>query len=1270
MIRNSRALRSGRVKNIAERKRNLGPDLSWKTNVPSKYAPQIPEKYQEVSATERALTETSFRKENKALYRNKVTDAEQRESILIDRMAMGTVVTGEGKYSKATQAIARMRESGRPTTVAEVANIDPVEVAILKPAGKSKFKKLSELLKSNQRRTALDRATQADMAAGVINDPSSQAIEDFDAAASYLRNTGMLRQGEGAGIDPAEAAKAAEQLQARAPDLDYYPTPESVPPELMQQLLAENPDATPQTIKGARVNGRTLIVGANHTSVSDMLETFWHEDLGHKKLEGLLGEAKLRELAQPIDSRDAAGELADALRLSDDAKQGVLSAYDSQSDAGNASLQALREVFGYTAQFNANPSMMQKWRQFMLAVFGAVRNAIRDASRAMGFDPAKVPFLSKLGASDIYYFLKKASNEPARFSDNFASALRKDNTPKQVQAAINKIAPKEPTGLNILKGFGRDFRMLAVDRFDFWEQLGEKMGDSLKALQMMYYLRMSDRVSNMTMETLTNGAPKIVESVRKDGNKQYLVESGGGVNIQDIVNILRDDGPKALDNWAAWMRVLRAEKVGYDKMGLELSQDERNTILAYGNNNPRFQEARRLYNAYNNGLLDFAVQAGALSAKAADKMRNLDYFSYYRQGDNFFIDSEHVFEIGNLKDVPELARLVGSERSFVDPMEAIAINTRTLLRMSLNNVAAKNAAHTLNELKLGNFVKHRPKEDSRGALIPEDKASQQGRNILHFREHGQARHFIVDTSTNPNYADIPAEMLVKGMEGIATTMPNLLRMMAVPARVLRFLITHNPIYPLRQLLRDPVSAWMTTGTDGKIVTGAFKEFARVMRNGSSGQEVMQRRGITGGQMISGMDSEDLGEAIRQLHKGQGGMAKIFAVLGEMGLAADAATRIRLYENFRSKGMEDLESTVATMQAINFSSRGLSPTATTLNMLIPFFNAQIQSLDVLAKAMRNKMPFSERLEVRKKFIQRGLMLAAGTMLYAMMMSDDEGYKKATVQQRLSNWFIPNPFAKEHIRIPIPFEVGLIFKALPEAVMIAMSDDPQAKQLKSALISQMINIVPGGSSMLMPAAVKPMFEAMTNYNAFTGKTVVPTSLKDVPAEMQFDRSTQEITKEVAGALGLSPIKVEHVLRGYTGPLGYSLLQVLNNLLYGSQRPAGRLTDTPFVGALFQPIDGGGLIGAAYEGIDKVKGQATVVKRSLEQGEKPDAETVRVGSFGAAASSMKSKLDKISQLENRIRFSKQLTPEQKREQLDKLREVKSRMSLSVATAIAPAL
>ena len=92
-----------------------------------------------------------------------------------------------------------------------------------------------------------------------------------------------------------------------------------------------------------------------------------------------------------------------------------------------------------------------------------------------------------------------------------------------------------------------------------------------------------------------------------------------------------------------------------------------------------------------------------------------------------------------------------------------------------------------------------------------------------------------------------------------------------------------------------------------------------------------------------------------------------------------------------------------------------------------------------------------------------------------------------------------------------------------------------------------------------------------------------------------------------LGVSPVMLEHLARGYTGSLGISALHMLDPLLGETENkvstPASKM---PFVGGLFQTKEGRFLIDRAYERMQDVVQAKGTYDDLMKKGERARAES----------------------------------------------------------------
>jgi hypothetical protein len=540
-------------------------------------------------------------------------------------------------------------------------------------------------------------------------------------------------------------------------------------------------------------------------------------------------------------------------------------------------------------------------------------------------------------------------------------------------------------------------------------------------------------------------------------------------------------------------------------------------------------------------------------------------------------------------------------------------------------------------------------------------------NVIRFKKNGKDYFAVVESEA----LGIPSELLVKGLHGTPTVLGGVTKLMAIPARFLRAMVTRSPVYMLRQLLRDSTSNYMLAGGNMMPVASAAKELAKMYAGTSTGEKMLQERGIVGGQILSGT-SEDMQKIMLQLAKGGSGWEMALAKLDRLSMASDAASRVALYNSYRNdQGLSDMEATLATLESMNFSKRGASGSLYAMNMMIPFLNAQIQGLDVLYKAFTGKMPYSEKLNVQRKLYTRGLMMAGMTIAYMAMMQDDDAYKNANMRDRLANWFIRIPGFSEPVRIPIPFEVGLIFKALPEAMLLMNDKDRDVKEVLAGLGQLTAASVPFGPSSV-PQAVKPIIEASVNKSFFTGQDIESEAEKGLIASERVRDKTSGVAKFLGDTIGVSPVMVDHFINGYTGGLGLAIAQAAGTILPlkpGPEAPDKRLSEMPVVGSMFQPNDAQGQISLFYEKAKEFDQAKNTFDKMLDEGRGDEAtafanEYATKIAMADVAESFKSTMGEFTEMEKLIKAS-DLSGAEKLQRLKEIRATKIEFARSFNAA-----
>jgi hypothetical protein len=1028
----------------------------------------------------------------------------------------------------------------------------------------------------------------------------------------------------------ADIKKLTEKMGIK---FEYYEDMSQVPVRILKQMALQGIETMVTRVKGGVMpDGTVFVIAEHHNDMLDLEKTLAHELIGHYSFDSLLGKDGMLKLMLKLDkdlatkaNENGIENLAERLGLLDQYNAAVAETYAfyrKRLESGKmtekevrrqAKIQGLKELVAYTMEKRVDKSWLAKASEFIKEMVRAFRMWLKGNGMSS---------LAKQTTNELFELMQLAERNftegkpMAYYDSNGMVSLSQTAAPAAANPLSNMVA-KPSSSLGFLKANlfgmnGMNFRVQFVDRLAALDALVKKGVEksiipALKAMDVLYFSRFAGQRNNFAAEYLTNGVGRI-EKVKGE----FMYVGGKGPSMKDVSAALRGSGIPAKDVEAAFTSFLiarRAEVVGVDKLDYSEKVTEaqvKATLALYGNNTA-FQKAADLYDQYNNNLIDLMVQAEALDPAKAARLKNSKYVPYYRERNNgieLVIGTEKPVRIGSFNDQPELKELRGGIEKVLPVFTGAVQNTQMIVDIVLRNMAAKTTAFVLHEMQLMDIRTGSgpatPKANVVRFTIFEDKGGEKKlveKYAVMKPEVGEAI-----------FGNIPTELVIRGMEGIKTTIPGIVRLMGLPANWLRSFVTKNPRYAVNQVFRDSMAAVLTTGADFTPVVQTLKDMATMNRSGVLGE--LRGRGVVGGQVIVGA-SDDADKILRQLTAGKPGWEMAMAKLDEFAMMGDAATRVSMYNSFLKQGLSEREATFATLEAMNFSRRGLSPSAIYASILIPFFNAQVQGLDVLYRAYKEDMPAAQKLRVKQKLKDRLLMMGAFTFAYAMMMEEDEAYKNANMDERYANWFVPTPLGT--FRVPIPFELGFFGKAIPEGVYrLAVADDKLSDVLP-ALRKQFFMAIPGD----LPTSIKAPIEVLLNKSFFTDRPIIDARLEGLVKSEQFGEKTPElikmlgidspeIVKKVFGIEGVSPAQIEYLIKGYTGTLPVALLRLLDPVFASGEvvKADMKLSDVPVVGAFFQPTDAGGIINAAYESMQQAQKVSNTYKKLLADGRQQEA------------------------------------------------------------------
>jgi hypothetical protein len=261
--------------------------------------------------------------------------------------------------------------------------------------------------------------------------------------------------------------------------------------------------------------------------------------------------------------------------------------------------------------------------------------------------------------------------------------------------------------------------------------------------------------------------------------------------------------------------------------------------------------------------------------------------------------------------------------------------------------------------------------------------------------------------------------------------------------------------------------------------------------------------------------------------------------------------------------------------VNFSRAGT--TGRKVNEVVLFANAGLQSIEKLLRALGvlEPLPWS-KYKTRGGNALRTLAGAAGGLTVAAVANylrnrDEEWWKRLPPHEKWGYIHIDMPGDGQPMRIPLPFEAGAAFGALPCAFL---EEKRTPGAFKEALLLALDNASPlslGSWHKLARniALISPVADVMANKD-WKGSSIVPENIKRrrVPAEHYGPRTTK-FSKMIGAHLpgGYSPAKIDHLLNGYTGGLYYRLAKAIETATDPSAVGAdGDLSTLPVFGTLF--------------------------------------------------------------------------------------------------------
>jgi hypothetical protein len=194
-------------------------------------------------------------------------------------------------------------------------------------------------------------------------------------------------------------------------------------------------------------------------------------------------------------------------------------------------------------------------------------------------------------------------------------------------------------------------------------------------------------------------------------------------------------------------------------------------------------------------------------------------------------------------------------------------------------------------------------------------------------------------------------------------------------------------------------------------------------------------------------------------------------------------------------------------------------------------------------------------------------------------------------------------------------------------------------------------------------------MTNYSFFTQREIVGMGLKDVAPEFQVGPGTSAFAEFVGKTLGLSPIKVDYVFKGYTGTMGMyavDLMDMVMDLNSDSPKPTKRFEQLPIIKRLVLDPEARGNVTNYYQLKDSVDTTVRTMNLLEKTGDpKEFAEYVQENAGSLAVRSYVNDLEKtmkeLREMKGLVRNSS-LSGDEKRDALTEIGRAENNLTTNI--------
>lgn len=633
------------------------------------------------------------------------------------------------------------------------------------------------------------------------------------------------------------------------------------------------------------------------------------------------------------------------------------------------------------------------------------------------------------------------------------------------------------------------------------------------------------------------------------------------------------------------------------RRALELHRQKRENLIPketakewarLGKDYPVFESIQKEYQQFNDRMMDFYEEAGMITPEGRKTMQsmNKDYVPFNRIRDQL-AGGKGAASAG-------FQKLKGGTANLNDILVNIQDGITANVRSALNNRAKQRLYQYISGHKDGAIFATKIAPDSKPVQVYADEMQAKiskvleangieiegdldlaSKELLTFWQHGVAPRVnesgnIVDSviiNGKPKYYEVQDPLLQEMLMSMnPESYSSFMNVMFGVKNFFTRTITLGIEFTGANLVRDTVGATFLSKNNFKPLISSFQGMYSFLAKDKYYQDFIRSGGGHSSRLEGATRDSQARRRVKLDEFGvMTGPERLLSSIDSLASAFEYGTRIGEYRLAKKNMKSDMDAGFDAREiSTDFSVLGANRFLTGYIRTVPFLNAMVQSQDRVFReaAVSKRYDGNPTAMAMKAF----LGITVPTLILYLVNKDDEDYKAIPDYEKRTNWHIKIGDG-QFVKIPRPYDVGFVYATMPELFAKYVEDD-KGKEFADGMLWTMTQMYGIDGT---PAMMTGWWDLVRN-EKWTGAPVVPQSLSDVEAPEQYTSNTSETFVRMGEALGVSPIKAEHMFKAYTGYLGGYLMAGTDHLLWDEskfgEKPDRKLSENVFLRRFLTP------------------------------------------------------------------------------------------------------